>query len=203
MKRILISQRLDVVPNRDESRDALDTRWAKILFELGFLPIPVCSELAGKSDYIKLLQPDGILLSGGNDLGQAFQRDQLETDLLNYAKDNKLPVLGVCRGMQMLNSYFGGGLVKVEGHVATEHLLEGEWAKQRGYTNVNSYHNKAITPQTLAQGFNALAMSTDDVVEAMQHTELPWLGIMWHPEREATIHKQDISLIQQLFSGSD
>lgn len=201
MKWILISQRRDTIAGRDEARDGLDVRWAKILFDLGFLPIPVCSELAGEGSYLAELKPDGILLSGGNDLGEASKRDQLETQLLDYAKANKLPVLGVCRGMQIFNHYLGGRLVKVTGHVATQHPLEGDWAKQQGYQQVNSYHNQAIIQATLAPILEVLATATDGVIEAVKHSSLPWLGVMWHPERDTNLHPADEKLIANHFNG--
>ena len=201
MKKILISQRRDRVAGRDETRDALDVRWAKILFDLGFVPIPVCSELANETNYLTELKPDGILLSGGNDLGEAVERDQLEIQLLDYAKANKLPVLGVCRGMQMINHYCGGSLVDVTGHVASYHTLEGDWAKLHGYQQVNSYHNQAITRLTLAPSLEVLATTTDGVIEAAQHVDLPWLVIMWHPERLHKINMQDANLILRIFEG--
>ena len=82
MKKVLISQRRDRIENRDEIRDSIDVLWAKLLFDLGFLPIPVCSELAGKKDYIKKLSPDCILLSGGNSINESYQRDLLEKELM-------------------------------------------------------------------------------------------------------------------------
>ena len=199
MKRVLISQRRDNIVGRGEIRDSLDTRWAKILFDLGLLPIPVCSELASSSNYIKELIPDCILLSGGNDLEESPERDQLETTLLDFALSNDLPVLGVCRGMQMINDYLGGGLVNVNNHVATTHQLEGKWAKLRGYKMVNSYHNQAIKPQTVAHPLEVLAVSSDGIVEAVKHSALPWLGIMWHPERESEVSKVDKKLIKECF----
>jgi putative glutamine amidotransferase len=101
--------------------------------------------------------------------------------------------------MQMLNHYLGGGLVRVNGHVATQHLLEGDWARQQGYELVNSYHKQAITSQTVAQSLEVLAMAADGAVEAVKHSTLPWLGIMWHPEREAVVSKSDQELILKFF----
>lgn len=202
MKKILISQRRDFIDGRGEDRDALDARWASFLFDLGFLPMPVCSGLAGVGNYIEQLMPDGILLSGGNDLGCSPQRDLLEHKMLDYAKNNTLPVLGVCRGMQMLNSYLGGGLVEVDGHTATYHPIKGEWAEKQGYHMVNSYHNKAIKPQTLAQSLDVLAITADGVIEAVKHSTLPWTGIMWHPEREPVVTKTDKNLILKLFEST-
>ena len=201
MKKILITQRCDKIDGRDETRDALDVRWAKILFDLGFIPLPVCSELAGSIEYLEQLKPDGILLSGGNDIGAAPKRDQLEKELLDYAKANNLPVLGVCRGMQMLNNYYDGSLVEMAGHVGGSHLLTGEWAKKFGYQKVNSYHNHAVTAETLAQSLESLAITADGVIEAVKHSTLPWIGIMWHPEREPTLNNADKKLLVGHFNG--
>lgn len=201
MKKILISQRRDSIVGRDEVRDALDTRWAKVLFDLGFLPIPVCSELAGEENYIEQLKPDGVLLSGGNDLGQVPERDFLEIRMLDYAKANILPVLCICRGMQVVNSYLGGSVIEVNDHVATRHLLSGEWAKKQGYGWVNSYHNYGIKHKTLASSLKVLATTADGVIEAVTHLTLPWVGIMWHPERDQVVTNSDQKLILNLFGG--
>ena len=199
MKRIVVSQRIDSVLGRKEKRDCLDVQWAKLLFDLGYLPIPVCSELAFSGSYIKALQPDGILLSGGNDLGEAPMRDSMESALLAYARSTRVPVLGVCRGMQMVNNFLGGALVEVSGHVAVQHKLQGDWASKNGFCDVNSFHNHSIVEATLAADLFVLATSKDGVVEAVKHKALPWLGIMWHPERELPFRDPDKALIQSIF----
>ncbi len=201
MKRIIVTQRRDEITGRNETRDSLDVMWAKLIYKLGFLPVPVCSELCEDPEYLKLLQPDGIILSGGNDLEQSPIRDVAEKKILDYAAHFKLPVLGVCRGMQFLNYYFGGSLVTVTGHVATNHLLCGKWAKDHAYSKVNSYHNQGVTLETLAEDLILCAYTSDGVVEAVEHIRLPWVGIMWHPERESDFSVQDLNLITKIFNG--
>ena len=198
-KRIAISQRYDKVPGRDEFRDALDVEWGNLFEQLGALPIVLPSGLGDVAEYLNDLQVDGLLLSGGNDIGSAPLRDSLEHKALNYAMTFELPVLGVCRGMQFLNHVEGGQLKIVEGHVATRHRLEGEWARKHALSDVNSYHNQAITKETLATNFIALACSEDAVIEAIQHTKKPWMGIMWHPERETPFASHDLELIKKHF----
>lgn len=195
MKKIIISQRRDKIANRDEERDATDVRIGSLLFELGFLPLFLCSEINDLPKYISALKPDGILLGSGNDLGEYPKRDQLESYLLDYATEHKIPVLGICRGTQILNHYLGGSLVPIVGHVATRQKLTGEWAKQQGYTDVNSYHNFAVTQATLGKNLDVLASTADGVVKAIQHKKLPWLGIMWHPERETNLLPEDQQLL--------
>jgi putative glutamine amidotransferase len=197
MKRIGISARLDTVLGRDEQRDALDVRWPSLLWDLGYMPLLLSSGLADVPAYLQALNLDGFILSGGNDVGSAPNRDRLEKGILNYSASRGLPVLGVCRGMQFINDYCGGSLVAVSGHVATRHKLAGEWAKTNGFLDVNSYHNQAIVAKTLSQMLVILATVEGGAIEALRHKTLPWLGIMWHPEREETPAKNDLALIKK------
>lgn len=201
MKSIAISQRRDPVAGRDETRDSMDVRIAKIFFDMGFLPIPLCSGLHDTEGYIEAIQPDAILINSGNDLGEHPERDLLETRLLDYASQHKTPVLAICRGTQMLNNYCGGSLEAIQGHVATRHKLLGELAEKYAYDTVNSYHNFAITEHSIGKELKAVAHTQDGVIKAIQHQTLPWLGIMWHPEREAKLPPQDRQLIQDFLNS--
>jgi putative glutamine amidotransferase len=157
---------------------------------------------------------DGVLLSGGSDVDPARygepnaasedvdgQRDELEVALLQRALDEDLPVLGICRGFQLLNVALGGRLVQhVDGHrpadrdgvlqhrgvlVAPGSRLAA--AVGEGPLTVNSRHHQAVTPQTLAPALRATAM-VDGLVEAFESPEHRWLvGVQWHPERTAEV----------------
>lgn len=201
MRRIGISTRLDTISGRDERRDALDVRWAPLLWDLGYVPISLSNGLTDVASYLEALNLNGFILSGGNDIGSAPARDRLEKGVLDYSLERGLPVLGVCRGMQFINDYCGGSLVKVPGHVATRHNLVGRWAKDHGFRNVNSYHSQAILKDTLSEDMVSLAESEDGIVEALLHKTLPWLGIMWHPEREQVPSESDLKLLKNHFYG--
>jgi putative glutamine amidotransferase len=122
-----------------------------------------------------------------------MERDRLEEGALVHAEKHGLPLLGVCRGLQMINHHQGGRLRKVAGHVAVRHLVKGPLAPEG--REVNSYHGLGLLPEDLGRDLEPLAWSDDGVIEAFRHQRLPWLGVMWHPEREEQLCPNDQSLI--------
>ena len=199
--RIAVSQRRDAVAGRDEVRDGLDVRLAGLLWEYGFLPLPLPSGVAEPDAYLAAVVPDGVLLSGGNDIGTAPARDRLEQAALAHAAKHGLPLLGLCRGMQMLNHFQGGALRSVPGHTAVRHLVGGPLVGDGG-REVNSYHDQGLLDSDLGDELEAVAWAGDGVVEAVRHRRLPWLGIMWHPERDAPVASDDRELITRHFLES-
>jgi putative glutamine amidotransferase len=189
-KRVLVSQRRDAVAGRDEVRDSLDVRLSALLWELGFLPMPMASAIGDLGEYLEALMPDAVVLGGGNDIGQAPERDRLERALLVHAAEHRLPVLGICRGLQMINHHQGGTLRSVSGHVAGRHRVTGPLVGPDG-REVNSYHNLGLLDTGLGYDLQAVAWSDDGVVEALRHAKWPWLGIMWHPERDSPVADAD------------
>lgn len=198
-KLIAITQRVDREKNHDETRDGLDQRWSGFLYEAGFLPLILPNNLKAAMGLVKNFDIAGLILSGGNDLvryqGDAPERDQLEADLIDYSSVNTLPLLGVCRGMQCLQTHFGALLQQVEGHV-TRNLEITRFGKQ---VIVNSYHRWGVTENY--GPFDVWAMSGDGVAKAISHQTYPFHGIMWHPEREERFDKFDLDLVQNIFGG--
>ncbi len=202
MKVVAVSQRVDEFPDRDETRDALDQRLIAFLHKAGFIPVPVPNGLCkcfanGRSDHeslngwLKAVNPQGFVLSGGNNVGQCIERDLTEGWLLDYAKLHRLPLLGICRGMQMIAQWSGVSLQPVLGHLRTRHHLLGEISGE-----ANSFHNFSLT--ICPDGFEVIAQSEDGEIEAIRHRSLPWEGWMWHPEREVDYAPRDLQRIKGL-----
>lgn len=195
MKYLAISQRVQVLPDIKERRDALSQEWSSFAVRCGFLPILLPNCLEAAKMILSGLPIGGILLTGGNDLasygGDAPERDEVEHFLVTYAITQQIPILGVCRGMQLLLDHFGMPLERVENHVRIEHSLNN------GDT-VNSYHSFGV--KQCSSPLKALCWSEDGVVESVMHEDFPWVcGIMWHPERYHPFRERDIAMIKEMF----
>jgi N5-(cytidine 5'-diphosphoramidyl)-L-glutamine hydrolase len=193
---ILLSQRIENLPDRNETRDSLDQNLAKLFESLELLPFPVPNVL-GESleEWISMIKPDGVVLSGGNNIGDYPERDQTEKTLLRHARENTLPLLGICRGMQMMLHVAGSNLKLVPGHTKVKHSLQ--IIKGIYPSEVTSYHDYGIFE--CPDEYETEALSEDTSIEAIRHKKLPWLGCMWHPEREEPFQNEDICRVINLF----
>lgn len=206
MKRICISQRVESVASYGERRDCLDQRWFELIFRLGYVPVPLpnVSEEHARQ-LLADLQPHAVILSGGNSIASldpsasdvAPERDAFESAVVAHAVDTGTPVIGVCRGMQVLNLYFGGELLEIDGHVATRHPLRPCSDAYSLPIEVNSYHQYCIPATGLSTAFTPLGFDEDGNIEAFCHKEKRILGIMWHPEREKPYSQLDFELMKR------
>ena len=192
---IAVSTRLSSAVGYEEERDSISRDWIKLFNNLSInnyilLPNMETNMINKYCDYHSV---NGFLLTGGDIIGNDITRDKVELAALNFAKDKCLKVLGICRGMQMISSFFGGTLKAVDGHLAKRHQINDSSSRK-----VNSYHTFAI--DNLPECFNVNYRSNDNSIESISHKELPWHGCMWHPERDKIIHPMDKKIIKSLFS---
>ncbi|TPH17082.1 type 1 glutamine amidotransferase [Litorilituus lipolyticus] len=206
MKRIGITQRVELIKNYGERRDCLDQQWFNFAFALGHIAVPLPNVSAKyAASYIENFRLDGIILSGGNSIATldssaedaAPERDEFEIALLTAALDKSIPVLGVCRGMQVINVALNGKLEPVSGHVAQKHQI---FTCSSDFTLpdiVNSFHNYCIPAKGLAKTLTPLATDNAGNIEAYFDSQRSILGVMWHPEREIPFSQLDIQLFKR------
>ena len=194
MLRIGISFRIVNAMNYDEKRDAISHDWPKFLEKINAIPIWIPNTISNLDLFFSELDIDGIILSGGDDIGTTPERDKTEISLINFGIKHNLPIIGVCRGMQIINQYFGGSLKKLSSktHVGKEHSL---LIRHETFLNilsseilVNSFHDNVITSKNLGKNLISFAETkNDETIEGFFHDTFPILGVMWHPEREQKI----------------
>ena len=143
----------------------------------------------------------GLLLTGGGDVDPGLygaerdeetkyspERDDLERGLIEEARRRDLPVLAICRGLQMLNVARGGSLHQhIEGHKGVEHGVQPEPGSRIATCvgeeeyRVNSRHHQAI--DRLGNGLVVTARAADGIIEAVEDPESRFIvAVQWHPE---------------------
>jgi putative glutamine amidotransferase len=191
---VAVTQRVAVDARYGERRDALDQRWTPFLAACGLVPLLLPNDLDAALSLLAATPVRGLLLTGGNTLaaygGDAPERDRVEQEALVFARARRMPVLGVCRGMQVLLHAFGVPLAPVDGHAGRPHGVTG------GRT-VNSFHDFAAVHD--AGPLSVLARADDGVVEAVAHPSERIRGVMWHPERGDAFDDRDLTLVRHLF----
>lgn len=197
---------------------------SKAISEAGGLPliIPI-NELGPAEEYINII--DGLLISGGQDISPFLygeeprnvigptspKRDLVEQDLLKEAVRQGKAVLGVCRGMQLINVVFGGNLLQdlsENPEITLQHVQKTRpnYSTHTVHVNqdshlsniiadksrVNSFHHQAINQ--LAPGLKVSARSSDNVIEAIELMDQDHsiVGIQWHPE--LTYYKDEMAM---------
>lgn len=204
-RRLGVTMRISEDQGHGELRDALAQDWAAFigvaLPEWQWLPIPNLGEAA--AEYAQAWELDGLIFSGGDDIGRHPARDSTEAALFGWARKHDLPLLGVCRGLQSIQVSLGGVLAPCDQHVGRRHAVRFLPLTELGVApcveEVNSFHRFGIPCGALADGLRAFAVTDDGWVEAAMSAHGRVAGIMWHPEREQPARPRDVGIVRRLF----
>ena len=207
---------IGISANYGDNNSKLAENYYKSVVAVGGVPviIPVTDDLATIEAIVGRL--DGILLSGGGDMHPRYYneepipengtpdelRDRYDVTLIKSAVEYQLPVLGICRGMQVINTVFGGSLYQdINVQYADKQPMCHSQNEERSVTTqtasvvadsllysivscntlpINSIHHQAV--KRIADGFRAVAFADDGICEAIESLYYPILGVQWHPE---------------------
>lgn len=178
----------------------------------------------------------GVILTGGLDIDPniygedtdpeadvriSSERDEWEIPILKQALANNMPILGICRGMQLLNVVFGGKLIQdLSGHRNIEYPDDKSVFHQiylspgtklaaimgsGGFIRVNSQHHQGLGEAQKAPSLLASAYSLDDgIIEAIESPNHDWvIGVQWHNELEEELYKTFGNIFQAFLERSD
>lgn len=178
-------------------------------------------EVIATLDVDEAIKCDGLLLPGGGDIDPVYygeemngsdepdrELDKAQRDILDAFVKAKKPILGICRGMQLINIYFGGSLhqdlvtrdihTRKNGNdsihsvksVGEGNLFEKLYGK---IFNINSAHHQGT--KKLGKGLKEVLRSDDGVCEALIHEELPIIATQFHPERMSYKQRRDDAVV--------
>jgi len=146
----------------------------------------------------KIKEINLLIIPGGNDVSNILKtskkRNIVEKNLIKICFKKKIPILGICRGAQLLNKSFGGKISKIKKHMRTRHNIfftNREFIK-KNFLNVNSFHNDGIKKNDLSKSFKVLASDKHKNIEMFISNNKKIIGTMWHPEREKNTLLLDI-----------
>lgn len=226
MKKILISSGMTYCED-DKLNTLVPMAYSRAVAKAGGVPIIVPAILDEEVIDYYVNMCDGYLFTGGLDIHPLIYgedmiletkkydklRDDFEIKLLDKIKENNKPIFGICRGMQLINAYFGGTLyqdLKLAGfnlnHNNPQNILDGthfvnneEDSIMRDIFGekvfVNSYHHQAV--KKVAPGFRVTSRASDSVVEAMEFEGDKYIHLVqFHPEMMIENYPEFVKLFE-------
>lgn len=201
--------RIGISANRRDGQTCLAETYIQSVIQAGGAPvvIPATTDLRVLTAVVQDL--DGILMSGGGDINPLFVgeeplpalqdvdtlRDRYDLLLIRLASNRQIPLMGICRGHQMLNAAFGGTLyqdiysqadtdvIKHSQKMAREEASHTVHLEDGCVIAVNSFHHQAV--KDVAPEFVQTAVAPDGINEGMRHPEKSVFSVQWHPEAMA------------------
>lgn len=203
--------------------DALERSYVKYFNGLGLSSVIIPNEIDQIDNLLNDLNLRGVVLSGGGDISSKYQnkllthdmvdsqfdRDIVEDTVLKWTIKNRVPVLGICRGMQMINAFFGGKLTTDlknstigVNHAGVEHMVkivDNRFCPMQTI-KVNSFHNHGVVLDGLGSSLLPLAVTLDGLlVEGLHHPDFLIVAVQWHPERKDFSDTSNL-IVSQLFN---
>ena len=206
--RIGISTRIVKNERFDENRDIISHDWINFFEQLNFIPILIPNTLNNVSFFLDKMNLDGVILSGGDNMGDFPERDKTESEIIKFSIQENIPLFGVCRGMQVINNFFNG---TIQNNVTSKHVRKNHKILflKNNFCNlnidtieVNSFHENLINKYDLGNNLESLAIApVDDTIEAISHKKYKILAVMWHPERKFDENSKNI--LKYFFDSGD
>ncbi|MBR5298044.1 MAG: gamma-glutamyl-gamma-aminobutyrate hydrolase family protein [Parabacteroides sp.] len=211
--------RIGISSNRKEGLSCIADTYVQAVLKAGGVPvlIPVITDIEALTSIIEGI--DGLIMSGGGDINPLYlqeepipslqdvdtYRDEYDLILIRLAANRQVPMMGICRGHQMINVAFGGSIYQdihtqhtntpikhsqtLPREQASHSIAVSQPSKLSTLLNdektifVNSFHHQAI--QEPASEFISTAIAVDGINEAMEHIEKEIFSVQWHPEAMA------------------
>lgn len=223
LKRVAITMNVD---NATPRNDMINQNYIRFVESLNFYPLLIPNVISDPIQYCKKFDIDGLILTGGCDIDTGLSdtptnlcrvkcrgRDYVEWQLLEMALKQGLTVLGICRGMQFINVFFGGSIthdIKTTvaysiNHVRNSHgvtIMEPDFVNVIGSKTfiVNSFHSHGLTNNNVASSLRPFAFCDgDSIIEGIYHPNYSILGIQWHPERSGSTSDCDYKMLNTFF----
>lgn len=195
-----LSTRITEAENYYEIRDSISHDLVNNLDNQNIIPLLISNSGIEPEKYFNSIQFDLLILSGGDDLIlkakttkhdlEKQKRDKTEKKLIEFCIKKNIPIIGICRGMQLINSFFGGSqtLDKKNIHVNQNHKISMDFQGNKIFLNddffVNSFHAFVIEQENCGQELIPIMFAKDKTIEAFVHKKYQILGVMFHPERK-------------------
>ncbi|MEX0890544.1 MAG: gamma-glutamyl-gamma-aminobutyrate hydrolase family protein [Gemmatimonadota bacterium] len=232
---VAVTSSLDLEAGRSKRPSVfLYTNYLIALERMGLAGVLLTPSHSPESVDALLARCSGLVLSGGEDVAPSRygekphpnleevlpERDEMECRAIQTAFELELPVLAICRGIQILNVYLGGTLYQDlhdQYETPLDHSQSQPWETRTHVVHVepasrlcklvdcedltiNSFHHQAI--KDLAPGLRVVARAEDGIIEGVESTEHDWVvGVQWHPERHEARAEDVLDPDRNLFNG--
>ena len=202
--KLLVSQRTFLLINQDSECKIDDQRIVSWVLKLGYYPVLVPNNLLDKKNFLNLRRfiketnPKGLILTGGEDIGKNIKRDKTELFMINEFFNKRKPVLGICRGMQILGKYFNQGLKKSELKTSKDYKIFNNKNLKNIPKKAKCFFNYSL--KNCPKKFDIIARDEIGTIWAIENRKSKCEAWMWHPERKMKFEKTLIKRAKKLFS---